>query len=168
MSYFGDYQRKAIQVGVVDQEGDYQVKITEVGEGQLTDPQKGPKRYVQVKCVVNYKTFPSVSIFLTEGDSFDGNFTAFCDTFGINSQADANSWIGKTGWIHILLKKKDGFTNMVPRWLLGEDGYVRKEVAAAALSNSQGAVRQNVQAQAPIHGQAPVSNDIDQFGDIPF
>lgn len=165
MSYFGDYQRKAIQSGVVDQEGDYQVKITEALEGTMNDPQKGPKKYVQVKCTVNYKTYPTISIFLTEGDSFDGNYTAFCDTFGINPQGDPAAWIGRTGWIHINLKKKDGFTNMVPRWLLGDDGFVRREVAAASLGNSQG----------PMQNGRPVMNQPqqtavmdDQFGDIPF
>lgn len=164
MSYFGDYQRKAIQSGVVDQEGDYQVKITEVGEGTLNDPKTGTKKYVQVKCLVNHANRPTVSIFLTEGDSFDGNYTAFCDTFGINPQGDPNAWIGRTGWIHINLKKKDGFTNMVPRWLLGEDGFVRREVAAASLGNSQGPMLRG----QPVMQQPQQATLEDQFGDIPF
>ena len=91
MGYFNTYQRKAIQAGIVDQEGDYQVKITEVTPGTINDPRNGDKQYVQVKCLVNHKALPTISIFLTEGESFDGNFTAFCDTFAFLATSFTNS-----------------------------------------------------------------------------
>ena len=161
MSYFGDYQRKAIQPGYVDQEGDYQVKITGVSNGEITSRDGDKKRYTQVKCLVNHKARPVISIFLTEGDGFDGNFTAFCDTFGLQATQDPSTWAGHTGWIHIMLTKKDGFTNMVPRWLLDDQGYVREEVRRAA---NQGTSQSQQQAPQVSYGDA---SDQD-FGDIPF
>lgn len=159
MGYFGDYQRKPIEAGYVDQEGDYQVKIMGYQEGQT----KEGARYVQVKCLVNYKTRPSISIFLTEGPKFDGNFTAFCDTFGINPNEDPNNWINKTGWIHIMLTKKDGFTNMVQRWILNDDGFIKEEVKRAAGNSSR-----PVQAQQPAPQQSYGDCSDQDFGDIPF
>lgn len=164
MGYFGDYNREGIQAGVVDQEGDYQVKIVEYTQGQINDPKEGQKQYTQVKCLVRHKAYPTISIFLTEGKTFNGNFTAFCDTFGIDPRESMEAWIGRTGWIHINLKQKDGFTNMVPRWLLAEDGYVRREVAAAA---NQGTNRQQQPVrQAPQESYGDLSNE--EFGEIPF
>lgn len=131
MGYFGDYQRKAIAPGYVDKEGDYELKIVNIKTGEIDGPE-GKKRYTQVECEINWGEKPHVSIFLTEGKTFDGNFTAFCDTFGIDPAGrDFRAWIGKRGYCHILLKQKDGFTNMVPRWIL-RDGYVMDEVKEAA------------------------------------
>lgn len=159
MGYFGNYQRRPIEAGYVDQEGDYQVKIMGYQEGQT----KEGARYVQVKCLVNYKTRPTISIFLTEGPKFDGNFTAFCDTFGINPNEDPNNWINKTGWIHIMLTKKDGFTNMVQRWILNDDGFIKEEVKRAAGNSSRPA-----QAQQPAPQQSYGDCSDQDFGDIPF
>lgn len=59
MSYFETYQRKAVEAGYVDQEGDYMVKIRDVESGQLTTGE----RYTRVICDINYKNRPSISIF---------------------------------------------------------------------------------------------------------
>lgn len=163
MSYFENTQRKAIEPSYVDQEGDYQVKITGYDQGTL-EKDGITQRYTRVTCLVNYKTRPSISIFLTEGKSFDGNFTAFCDTFGIVPEMSFDQWIGKKGYVHIMLKKKDGFTNMVPRWILNEQGYVMDEVKAAANKDA----RQQQPSQAP-QAQQPYGNySNDDLGDIPF
>lgn len=170
MGYFGDYQRKPIEAGYVDQEGDYQVKITGIKQGTLTDKDNKVQQYTQVMCLINYKGQPNISIFLTEGKNFDGNFTAFCDTFGIKPAQDMNSWIGKTGYIHILLKKKDGFTNMVPRWILGDNGYVLPEVVAAAGVSANPVYTQPMQ-QQPGPSQAHTGYGTaggEEYGDIPF
>lgn len=165
MAYFEDHHRTAIQPGYVDQEGDYQVKITGYRSGEMTNKDGKLARYTQVTCQVNYKTRPNISIFLTEGNNFDGNFTAFCDTFGITEGQPSPSWIGRTGWIHIMLQKKDGFTNMIPRWLLGDDGYVKADVKAAA--GYIGANAGYAPARpAPQTNAAPAEGD--EFGDIPF
>ena len=126
MSYFDSYQRKAIAPGYVDKEGDYELSIVAIKQGKL----ETGERFTQVECEINYKNNPHINLFLTEGRNFDGNFTAFIDTFGI--QPGEQSWIGKRGYVHILLSKKDGFTNMKSRWILGDDGFVLPEVKAAA------------------------------------
>lgn len=178
MGYFGDYQRQAIQPGYVDQEGDYELTIIDIKTGELTDKDTNkPQRYTQVVCRINYKTNPQVSIFLTEGKNFDGNFTAFCDTFGIDPAGrDFAAWLNKRGFVHILLKKKDGFTNMVPRWILGDDGFVLPDVKRAA---NGGLAQQPLAPAAPytpavntfaaaMGGTVVDGPDGDKYGDIPF
>lgn len=154
MGYFGNYHAQAIQPGYVDQEGDYEVMIIGLRDGCTPDG----AAFKQVQCKINYKGEPRISIFLTDGKNFDGNFTAFCDTFGL-ARGDVNfkGWIGKRGWIHILLTKKDGFTNMVPRWILNDDGYVK------CPNNQQVPAVQQQQA----YGQS-TSQQEEQWGDIPF
>ena len=158
MSYFDSgFSRKPIQTSYVEIEGDYEVKITSFKEGQTKDN----KRYTQVFCVVNCKNYPTVSIFLTEGNNFDGNVTAFCDTFDIKNPNDFNSWINKRGYVHILVNKKDGFTNNPIRWILDENGFVKEQVRNASNGTSQKieAAQSTVQMKGP---------DGDIYGDIPF
>lgn len=158
MSYFETYQRKAVEAGYVDQEGDYMVKIRDVESGQLTTGE----RYTRVICDINYKNRPSISIFLTEGKNFDGNVTAFIDSFDIKDLNNTESWKGHYGWIHILLKKKDGFTNMVHRWLLGDNGFVREEVKKEVQRLNSGTVN------IPSAGNTITGPDGDEYGDFPF
>lgn len=163
MGFFGNYHESAIQKGYVEREGDYEVMIIGIRDGVTSDN----ARFKQVQCKINAPGEPRISIFLTEGRNFDGNFTAFCDTFGLR-RGDENfqSWIGKRGWIHILLQKsKDekGFVNMVPRWLLNDQGYVDHNY-----TSGQQPV-QNTPAAAPqqSYGQTTASQE-EEWGDIPF
>lgn len=122
MGFFNDYQAQAITPGHVENEGDYEVMILGSEDGTTPDG----AQFKRVVCKINYKGEPRISIFLTEGKNFNGNFTAFCDTFGLpRGDNNFDSWKGKRGWIHINLVKKDGFINMIPRWILDEKGYVR-------------------------------------------
>lgn len=173
MSYFGDYQRKSIAPGYVDKEGDYELVIIGVRTGEI-DGEDGKKRYTQVDCEINYGERPHIAIFLTEGKAFDGQFTAFCDTFGIDpTERSFNAWKGKSGYVHILLKQKDGFTNMVPRWIL-ENGYVMEEVKRAANGGlnknpTQGMMRASAMQQPSGNGNMGVDGTYsDDLGDIPF
>lgn len=163
MSYFGDYQRKAITPGNVDQDGDYEVTIIGTKQGELTND-RGKQRYVQVECSVAHKNNPKISIFLTEGPSFDGNFTAFCDTFGISPNCKTfDEWKGKRGWIHIVLKQKGDFINMIPRWILGDDNYVLEDVRRAANGGTASQVQQQAAAVQNTFGATD-----EELGDIPF
>lgn len=159
MSFFNDYEPKAIQPGYVAQEGDYEVMILGVKDGTTPDG----AAYKQVVCKINYPGEPHISLFLTEGRNFDGQFTAFCDTFGIiRGDQNFQSWTAKRGWIHINLTKKDGFTNMVPRWILDERGYVKRVNGLPQPPAEQ--QQQPVQQQQSF---GAVTNDED-WGDIPF
>lgn len=157
MGYFGNYSQQAIQKGYVENEGDYEVMILGTKDGVTPDG----ANYKQVMCKINAPGEPRISIFLTEGRNFDGNFTAFCDTFGLpRGDTNFNNWTAKRGWIHIMLTKKDGFTNMVPRWLLGDDGYVVRR-------GQQQNFQQPAQQQAQSYGQTTQSQE-EEWGDIPF
>lgn len=147
------YAEEAIKPKRVEQEGVYQLKVAEVTTG-TTKPKEGtnesPKKYFKIKCIINYPGYPDVSVFLTEGDTFNANATAFFDTFNLQKgNFNYQSWINAVGYMKIELRKKGEYVNMEPRYILGPDGRV---------------VRQNVQAPAQ---PAPTSN-VDQFGDIPF
>lgn len=156
MGGFNNYQPKAITPGYVDHEGDYEVMILGLREGRTPDG----AYYKQVVCKINFPGEPKISIFLTEGNNFDGQFTAFCDTFGLQrGDQNFNSWTGKRGWIHIMLTKKDGFTNMVPRWILDENGYVKTR-------------RTTAEQPAPVETSQPYGQTTpeqeENWGDIPF
>lgn len=155
MGGFNNYNPKPIMPGYVDHEGDYEVMVLDLKEGRTPDG----SYYKQVICKINYPGEPKISIFLTEGNNFDGQFTAFCDTFGLQ-RGDQNfgSWRGHRGFIHIMLTKKDGFVNMVPRWILDDNGYVRK--GKPVTDNTQ----QPADVEQP-YGQ--ITNDED-WGAIPF
>ena len=82
----------------------------------------------------------------------------FFDTFNLpRGDQNCESWRGKRGVIHINLAKKDGYTNMIPRYILDENGYVKK-------SN-------NLQPAAPMQQTQQVDYEtvsMDELGDIPF
>lgn len=161
MGYFETFERKPIQASYVEVEGDYEVKITSYKDGTTKDN----KRYVQVMAMVNCKNYPTVSIFLTEGSNFDGNLTAFCDTFGIVNPKDFNSWLGKKGYVHILVSKKDGFTNNPIRWILNDQGFVQDEVKRAANGGMNAGQQHNAVPHPGVQVEGP---DGDIYGDIPF
>lgn len=161
MAFFNDYQVQAITPGHVEAEGDYEVMILGCEDGKTPDN----AAFKRVVCKINYKGEPRISIFLTEGKNFNGNFTAFCDTFGLQ-RGDTNfsEWRGKRGWIHINLVKKDGFINMVPRWILDEKGFVKNPQQRVQAVNIQ--PKQAPAANVEEWNQEPFSTDTDE--DIPF
>lgn len=148
MAYFEDYNAEPLRANIVPKEGIYLCKISDVVQGQMDDG----KRYVQVKCLVKSEGTPVVSIFLTEGNNFNGNLTAFYDTFNIDrGNMHTDSWKEKRGYLKICLVKKGEYTNMVPRYILDENGYVKHPQS---------------QQPAPAPEQSFTNND--QFEDIPF
>lgn len=160
MGYFNNYQEAAIQAGYVDHEGDYEIMILGTQEGSTNDG----TAFMRVMCKVNAPGEPPISIFLTDGKNFNGNFTAFCDTFGLpRGNTDFQSWRGKRGIVHINLVKKDGFTNMIPRWILDEHGYVVRNGHNAAPQKNY----QQQPAQQQPYGSTTQSQE-DEWGDIPF
>lgn len=177
MAYFEDYKRWRIEPGVVDQEGQYLLRIVDIKQGTI---ERTNERYTQVDCEILYKNNPHVSIFLTEGRNFNGNLTAFIDTFGIQNVQDFNSWKGKTGYVQILLRVKDGYKNMVPRWILGNDGFVIPDVKkaadyytvdAAGKTVPKKAVQQmpgQVQQVAQAFGGSVTDGDGNEYGNYPF
>ena len=103
MAYFEDYNAEPLRANIVPKEGIYLCKISDVVQGQMDDG----KRYVQVKCLVKSEGTPVVSIFLTEGNNFNGNLTAFYDTFNIDrGNMYTDSWKEKRGYLKICLVKK--------------------------------------------------------------
>lgn len=152
MAYFEDYQPQALRANIVPKEGIYLCKISEMTQGTLEDG----RRYVQVKCIINCEGKPIISIFLTEGNNFDGNLTAFYDTFGIErNNMSFESWKDKRGYLRILLQKKGEYTNMVPRYILNDEGYVERP-------------RQNNSFNQPAPNYPEPSASNDDFGDISF
>lgn len=148
MAYFEDYNAEPLRANIVPREGIYLCKISDVVQGQMDDG----KRYVQVKCLVKSEGTPVVSIFLTEGNNFNGNLTAFYDTFSIDrGNMHTDSWKEKRGYLKICLVKKGEYTNMVPRYILDENGYVK-----------------HPQNQQPAPTPEPSFTNNDQFEDIPF
>lgn len=160
MAYFEDYIPDAIRANIVPKEGIYLCKIAEITTGTMDDG----KRYTQVKCLIKSEGNPMVSIFLTEGNNFNGNLTAFFDTFQIpRNEYNFDAWKDKRGYLKINLVKKGEYTNMVPRYILDENGYVKRPSA-----NQQQTQRQEPQHQAPQFSGYEGNNSIDDFGDIPF
>lgn len=150
MAYFEDYNAEPLRANIVPKEGIYLCKISEIVQGQMDDG----KRYVQVKCLIKSEGTPVVSIFLTEGNNFNGNLTAFYDTFNIErGNMNVESWKDKRGYLKISLVKKGEYTNMVPRYILDENGYVK---------HPQG------QQPAPAAAVPSFNDNLDQLGDIPF
>jgi hypothetical protein len=131
--WIDDFESENIQKNIVPQEGVYTLRIEKAAEGVGEMNENGTKvtkKYIRIECIVKAPGFPSVSIFLTEGKSFNGEATAFFDTFNLNHGDWAYThWVHHYGNMFIRLKQKDGFTNMVPRYLLGEDGFVDKSQA---------------------------------------
>lgn len=164
MGYFNNYQEEAIRPGYVEREGDYEVMILGTQEGNTGDGTP----FMRVMCKVNAPGEPPLSIFLTDGPKFNSQFTAFCDTFGLpRGNTDFASWRGKRGVVHIMLTKKDGFTNMVPRWILDDKGYVIKGGNRPAAQNYQPQpVQQNYQSQG--YGSTTQAQEEDWGNDIPF
>ena len=149
MAYFEDYNEEPLRANIVPKEGIYLCKISEILQGTMDDG----KRYVQVKCLIKSEGTPIVSIFLTEGNNFNGNLTAFYDTFNIErGNMNIESWKEKRGYLKICLVKKGEYTNMVPRYILDENGYVKHQQS-----------QQSAPAAAP-----SFNNNLDQLGDIPF
>lgn len=169
------YQATNIKAKTVSCEGDYVLRIDGVTDGVTDakdksgspvfdeDGEKKQLHFTRVTCSVKAEGFPQLSIFLTEGPNLSGELTAFFDTFLI-SRGDFNyqHWIKHYGRMHILLKQKDGFVNMVPRYLLGDDGYVDKKKACVAASEPHAAVQtQQIQQTQPI----PVASVPDRLTD---
>lgn len=152
------YQPQAIKPNIVEKEGIYQLKVvnTTTGVIQPKAQNENPKRYFQVECIINAPGQPKISIFLTEGPKFDGTATAFFDTFGImRNNFDMNTWHGKVGFMKIELQQKGEYLNMVPRYILDENGYVQKPSFT--------------QPATPAAPEAPAtSGSVDQYGYIPF
>lgn len=148
-----DYNPQPIKASIVKAEGEYQLKIESVEYGKFTNEKtQSEKRYFKVNCIINAEGFPKVAVFLTEGPSFDGEATAFFDTFGIpRNNWQYETWKGHTGRMFIALKQKGEYLNMIPRYLLDDAGYVRKAQSFSA------------QPTESFGG----GND-DQLGDIPF
>lgn len=155
MAYFEDYSPSCLRANVVPKEGIYLTKISDITQGTMDDG----RRYVQVKCTINCEGNPVVSLFLTEGGNFNGNLTAFFDTFGIErGNFNFDAWINKRGYLKILLQKKGEYMNMNPRYILNEDGFVVKP------NNTQ-----NQNYSNPQHAQQSAQNSFAQNNsdDIP-
>lgn len=129
MAYFENYEKKPITPGYVEKEGVYELVIQSVREDVI---QEKNTRFLQVECQINAKNYPHVSIFLTEGDNFNGNLTAFIDTFGINDYRNPNTWINHSGFVFIKLGEKNGYKTMTPRYILDQQGFVTEEIKSKA------------------------------------
>lgn len=153
--WIDSYQPDNIKPGTVKQEGDYEVMILGVKSGTISE---SGKRFLQIMCKIRAEGEPRISLFLTEGPNFNATATAFFDTFNLpRGDQNCESWRGKRGFIHINLAKKDGYTNMIPRYILDENGFVKK-------SN-------NLQPAAPMQQTQQVDYEtvsMDELGDIPF
>lgn len=150
--WIDSYQPESIKPGIVKQEGDYEVMILGVKSGTISD---SGKRFVQIMCKIRAEGEPRISLFLTEGPNFNATATAFYDTFNIQrGDQNCESWRGKRGVIHINLAKKDGYTNMIPRYILDENGYVKRTDSQTAAP-----IQQNVNYETV---------SMDELGDIPF
>lgn len=130
MGFMNEYQPDTIRMNVVPKEGRYSLRIEKVTEGQSEKDGK-TTRYIRIECIVNSEGFPPLSLFLTEGESFNSNATAFFDTFNLNRSDFAFShWIHARGNVDISLKKNDrGFINMIPHYIWGDDGFVNAQQA---------------------------------------
>lgn len=121
MLEFSSYKPEGIKAGIVEKEGNYLLKIEHVTQDSMQDG----TQYIKVDCVIKAPGYPRLNLFLTEGRNFNAISTAFFDTFGIErGNFIFNSWIGHKGTIKITLKQKGEYTNMVPHYLVNEDGFV--------------------------------------------
>lgn len=138
MSWVDNFQQDNIKPNIVPEEGVYELRIEKVSEGRTQDG-PGGKNYIRVETLVNASGFPQLSIFLTEGPRFNGEATAFFNTFNLNpGDFVYDHWIKKHGRMLILLRPgKNGYTNMVPRYILGDDGYVDRKQACVISADEQ-------------------------------
>ena len=115
------YQTSCIKPAIVPKEGIYAIKITNASIGTMDDG----KRFIRVETIVNSEGFPALSLFLTEGEKFNGVATAFFDTFNLQRNTwNFETWKGATGYVNIKLKEKNGYMNMIPSYILDENGFV--------------------------------------------
>lgn len=135
MSFMDNYQASGIKPAIVPKEGVYAVKITNASVGTMEDG----KRFIRVETIVNADGFPALSLFLTEGEKFDGVATAFFDTFSLQRNTwNFATWKGATGFVNIKLKEKNGYMNMIPSYILDEHGFVvRRQPQAQAQPQQQ-------------------------------
>lgn len=158
-----DYQPENIKPNIVDHEGEYNLRVENVEFGRIEakNPGEAEKRYYRADCIIAFNGYPHVSIFLTEGPRFSAEATAFFDTFGIpRGNWNIETWRGHEGRMKIELRKKGEYTNMVPRYLLGPDGYVQKNVPQQQMQQSYNA--------SPMQQQNYGAPDEGTLGDIPF
>lgn len=159
-----NYKAEPIKPNTVKEEGIYTVKIMNVSQNTMQKDGKDAQ-YIKADCMINADGFPSIALFITEGRSFNSVATAFFDTFGIpRGDFTFNDWIGKKGKIRISLKKKGEFLNMVPTYLLDENGYVTRE--AQVPQNQQQIQQQRSNASQAQYQSAPEGMQIPD--DIPF
>ena len=143
MSFMDSYQSSNIKPAVVPKEGVYAVKITNASVGSLEDG----KRFIRVETIVNSDGFPALSLFLTEGEKFNGVATAFFDTFNLQRNTwNFATWKGATGYVNIKLKEKNGYMNMIPSYILDENGYV---VRKDSFQQQQQQQQQQYQSDSP-------------------
>lgn len=154
---YENYKAEPIKPNTVKEEGIYTVKITNVSESTMQKDGKEAK-YIKADCMINSDGFPTIALFITEGRNFNAVATAFFDTFGIpRGDFTFNDWLGKKGQIRISLKKKGEFLNMVPTYLLDENGYVTRNFSSQQKPQSNNAAQYQ---PAPDNMQIPE--------DIPF
>lgn len=147
MSYWeNDYKPEPYIAKEVPAEGIYYCKVNEVTYGN-----KDGKRWTKIDLIIKSDGRPHVSLFLTEGENFNQQCTAFWDTFGITrGEKETKNWIGKYGYMNIKFRFKDGYKNMVPYYIYDENGWVKKPTA----SHSQ-----------PQNAQPPVQQAPQQYQD---
>ena len=125
--YFEDYKAEAIKPRMIAKEGVYLCKVGEITPGKTTDENGNTTRWTRIDLIINAEGQPHTSLFLTEGKDFDAKCTAFYDTFGIpRGSCNFEEWKDRRGYMDIKLRKKDGYTNMVPYFVLDENGWVKK------------------------------------------
>lgn len=128
MGFIYDYHEDSIKAKIVEREGVYKLRIDDVQQGEIpaNDKEKA-KKYLQVSCTIAAKDYPQTKIFLTEGPNFNGVATAFFDTFRIpHGNWNTDEWKMLEGFMKIELKKNGEYMNMVPKFVLDENGYVRQ------------------------------------------
>lgn len=159
MGYFESYQAEAFKPNIVDKEGRYEIKVDKV----LFSGPQDEKRYTRIDCIIRAAGYPHISLFLTEGKSFNATLTAFYDTFNIpRGSSNTDEWIGAKGFIDITFKEKDGYKNMIPHYITGPDGYVVRPGQTVQQQNSPAIPMQQQVAQ--VFGGEALPDD----GEIPF
>lgn len=124
MAFMNDYQAAGIKPAIVSKEGVYAVKIVNASVGKMEDG----KRFIRVETMINADGYPALSLFLTEGEKFNGVATAFFDTFGLQRNSwNFETWKGAIGHVNIKLKEKNGYMNMIPSYILDEHGFVVRQ-----------------------------------------
>lgn len=151
---------KAFEPKTVEAEGDYRLKIDNVTTGTMEakpERNEGPKRYFKIECYIAAKGYPKISIFLTEGNSFDATATAFFDTFAISyGNWNIETWKGAEGLMHITPFNKNGYKDMKATYILNSEGRVMNRQAPMQVPSQ------------PMPQQTMGNGAPDQFGNIPF